>query len=153
LRPPARPQAANLTAIFDDPTLNVTLFAPTDEAFLGLLSVLNVSADALVSRASLVARVLQYHVLSGVLYSDELSPALDGKAFPTLLEGEKLAVSWPKSAPGPSIKTSSGQLVSIAEYDIEAGDSVVHLVPEVLLAKSVLADPIVQGLLAQAQKQ
>ena len=46
-----------------------TLFAPTDEAFVGLLGELGLTAEELLGQPELVTEVLKYHVVAGTNYA------------------------------------------------------------------------------------
>lgn len=105
---------------------NLTLFAPTNAAFLALLED-NAEWNSLEDiDVSLLNDVLSYHVTTGNFTSDKLS---DGLALPTLLEGKALRFN----APTTSLSTLSGQDVSITYTNIQTSNGVIHVIEEVLL--------------------
>lgn len=102
-----------------------TVFAPTNEAFAGLLDSnpdWNTLADI---DSALVYDVLLYHVVSGNVLSSDLSEG----DVPTL-GGGNITISLSNGA---QIVTTSGQTVDIIDVDIEATNGVVHVIDEVLL--------------------
>lgn len=61
--------AANLTSLLQTPSLNLTLFAPTDAGFTTMLRTLNLTANDVLSQPALVQQVLNLHVLNGPVLS------------------------------------------------------------------------------------
>lgn len=77
---------ASLNRGFED---NVTLFAPTDEAFEALFVKLGVSGISEIPALTL-ERILQYHLSPQRLFSQDLR---QGATLPTLLSGQTLTVN------------------------------------------------------------
>ncbi|HBH47787.1 MAG TPA: hypothetical protein DDX98_04070 [Bacteroidales bacterium] len=96
-----------------------TVFAPTNDAFDKLEDGV---LQTLLDNPSVLAEVLQYHVVSGKVMSTDLS---DGQVQ-TLLSGKSIDV-----AIGSSVTLNGSAMVTAA--DIEASNGVVHLIDEVLL--------------------
>jgi transforming growth factor-beta-induced protein len=96
-----------------------TVFAPTNDAFDKLEDGV---LRTLLDNPSVLAEVLQYHVVSGKVMSTDLS---DGPVQ-TLLSGKSIDV-----AIGSSVTLNGSAMVTAA--DIEASNGVVHLIDEVLL--------------------
>ena len=96
----------------------LTVFAPEDDAFDAL------TVDALLQdeNASLLAEVLQYHVVSGAALAGDLS---DGDVL-TTLQGDELRVS---------VTDGTVQIngATVTQADIEADNGVVHVIDGVLL--------------------
>lgn len=111
------------------PTLStgtLTVFAPTNAAFVALLGELGVTKDALLANKPLLTAVLTYHVLgSKVLRSDV--PL--GKAI-TPVSGGFFKI---ESANGLKITDGRNRVTTITATDIQASNGVVHLVDRVLL--------------------
>ena len=111
------------------PTLStgmLTVFAPTNAAFVALLGELGVTKDALLANKPLLTAVLTYHVLgSKVLHSDV--PL--GKAI-TPVSGGFFKI---ESANGLKITDGRNRVTTITATDIQASNGVVHLVDRVLL--------------------
>jgi uncharacterized surface protein with fasciclin (FAS1) repeats len=103
-----------------------TVFAPTNEAFSALPAG---TLDTLLmpeNKADLTS-VLTYHVVPGAVLSGELS---DGMVV-TTVEGQTLTVGV--SDGGVTLTDVSGNTVSVAQADLEAGNGVVHVIDGVLL--------------------
>jgi uncharacterized surface protein with fasciclin (FAS1) repeats len=125
----------NIVAALSSSTL--TVFAPTNLAFTGLLQALNVNNIDLISPATLAA-VLKYHVVGGRAFSSDLA---NGPL--TMLSSGNTTVNLPTTG-SPTIKgnnavlnlTVSGTAVNICNIvgtDIMCRNGVVHLIDRVLL--------------------
>jgi len=115
-----KPELADLLAAASDPTSDLTVFAPTDEAFDATLKVLGKeSIDDL--PIDLLKEIVTYHILGGAVMSSELS---NGEV-PTLLPNESVTVDITDGV------TINGTKVIAA--DIKAINGVIHVVESVLL--------------------
>lgn len=97
-----------------------TVFAPTNEAFVKLLTELNITADDLLSQPDL-AKVLLYHVVSGKVMSTDLT---DGMTAPTI-NGETV-----------EFDLTSGVKVNMSNVtlaDLEAENGVIHVIDTVMV--------------------
>jgi len=119
-------EAAGLTSTLADPTLVATVFAPTNEAFNNLFTELDITAEQALALPYL-AQLLSYHVVPGVAAtSTVLTPDM---SLPTLL-GEYLTVGlFPEAVTIYGIESAA----NVTMPDIAAGQSIVHIVDEVLL--------------------
>lgn len=120
-------EEADLLSTLEDGTY--TLFAPTDEAFDALPEG---ALDALLADQDLLTQVLQYHVVEGNVGSVDLE------------EGEVTTLS------GDAVEVTLGDEVSINDAtvvtpDIEAGESVVHIIDTVLIPEAVDVDALLAG--------
>jgi len=116
--------AAGLIDFVADPEAEVTVFAPTNEAFVALLS--SQGFDGLNQLPiDFVRDILLYHVVPVVAYSTDLS---DGQVLPTL-NGAELVVDLTDGV----VIDGIGSDATVIAADIEAGMSVVHLIDAVLL--------------------
>jgi branched-chain amino acid transport system substrate-binding protein len=104
-----------------NPDSNITVFAPTDEAFLAAVEALGGDASALLADTELLTNVLLYHVVEGSVFSSDLSTMM----VPTLL-GQELSIVVSESG-----VTVNGANVILA--DIEASNGVIHVIDAVLL--------------------
>jgi uncharacterized surface protein with fasciclin (FAS1) repeats len=95
-----------------------TVFAPTDEAFDNLTDVDIESMDP-----SELANLLQYHVVSGKVMSDELA----GMTSVPTLSGENLTVTVDEASDEISVDNAT-----VIEADIEASNGVIHVIDSVL---------------------
>ena len=129
-------KAAGLDDTLDDPKAVLTVFAPTDEAFEGLLQRLNMDLDTLLSNKALLVRVLDYHVAPGAALMEE--DLQDGQKIATMarmppLIGPRENVTVRIGADESIIIDGLGSDAKVLETDIVACASVVHIVDSVLL--------------------
>jgi len=103
-----------------------TVFAPTNEAF-GALPAGTVDNLLKPENSEKLTSVLTYHVVPGEVLSGSLK---DGMVV-TTVEGETLTVGV--GTDGVTLTDASGNKVSVAKADIEAGNGVVHVINGVLL--------------------
>jgi transforming growth factor-beta-induced protein len=107
-----------------------TVFAPTNDAFVDLVTALGITPSELMAQPDL-ANVLLYHVVSGKVMSTDLS---DGLAAPTLL-GESI-----------TFDLSSGVMAnnaSVIAADIEASNGVIHVIDTVLVPEDFTYEEII----------
>ncbi len=109
-----------------DPDQELTVFAPTDEAFANLLAELGVTAEELLANPDLT-NILLYHVAPGIFLAEDVVGAAPIEALPTLLEGSTLAIAV---ADGGVIINDSSNVIST---DIIAGNGVIHVIDAVLV--------------------
>lgn len=124
--------AAGLTSTLEQDEL--TLFAPTNGAFLTLLRKLEISEGELLSDADLLNEVLLYHLLPGrVTFADleELaSQRNDGVVVVRTLGGERLRLEVDANADRATLNQGSAFTV---EIDLGASNGVIHVIDNVLL--------------------
>jgi len=113
---------AGLTEALTEPNADITLFAPTNDAFAAALEELDISAEELLASPKL-ADILKYHVLPGKRLSSSLQ---NGDELATLLDPAKLLV------------TTNGEDVLVNDAtviidDRETDNGVVHVIDMVLL--------------------
>lgn len=126
----ARPE---LLAILNGTTTNaayrtVTFFAPTDAAFIA--AGYRTTADINAASAATLANLLSYHIVQGLLFSNQLS-AGQLTTFSTSTNN-KLTVAVP--AAGPTVKgNSNAAAVSLKEANVVSKNAVIHVVDQVLL--------------------
>jgi len=122
----SKPELSDLLTAANDPTSDLTVFAPTNDAFTAVLTALGKnSIDDL--PVSLLKEIVQYHIVGGATMSTELTNGL----LPTLLPNENLTVD-----------VSNGVMINDAEViaaDIKAINGVIHAVNGVLLPSYVSA--------------
>ena len=133
--------AAELAPALVDPLAGLTVFAPTDDAFVGLLGELELTAEELLASDDL-ADILLYHVVEGIVGSGDLSNG----TFATTLNGDSAFVSL----------LSSGVFIDQAQVtasDIPAENGIIHIVNDVILPQNSIIDVAVANgfsILAQA---
>lgn len=122
-------QAADpsVVELLSDPEAEITVFAPTDEAFSALLVALDVDAETLLGMTDLLNDVLLYHVVDGAVMAETVV-TLDGEDVPTLL-GEDATISISVTDDGVILNDS----INVVITDIEADNGVIHVIDGVLV--------------------
>lgn len=122
--------AANLTTELNDTSVQLTVFAPTNQAFSTLLGELKLTPQELLSDKNTLRSVLFTHVVPGVFKSTDLT---NGQVLQTLLPGETLEVT--KNATGLFISPSDSRMPpsKVTTADVVASNGVVHLIDAVLV--------------------
>ena len=120
----SKPELSGLLAAASDPTSDLTVFAPTNDAFEATLDALGKeSIDDI--PVGLLNEIVTYHILGGAVLSTELANG----DVPTLLEGESVTVDL---TDGVKINQAN-----VTEADIRAVNGVIHEVDGVLLPSYV----------------
>ncbi|MFQ3646192.1 MAG: fasciclin domain-containing protein [Anaerolineae bacterium] len=114
-----------------NPDANLTVFAPTDRAFVALLNGLGLSAEQLLANRTLLNNVLRYHVVEGRISAAAAIEA-QGSFVPTLLRGDDLLVS----ASNGVVYVDSSRVITT---DVNASNGVIHVIDTVLLPDRVNA--------------
>jgi transforming growth factor-beta-induced protein len=123
-----------LLATVSDPNANLTVFAPTDQAFADLLTELNLAdldaAEAALGTAGLRTVVL-YHVLGAKVMSAMVTTGYAATA----------ATNATNDALSLYISTDNGVFINdraeVKDFDIEASNGVIHVIDKVILPMSV----------------
>ncbi|MFD2828642.1 fasciclin domain-containing protein [Leeuwenhoekiella polynyae] len=112
-----------------------TVFAPTDHAFSELKKGMLEDLTKPENKDMLVG-VLQYHVVPGIMRSEDLGKAIDegnGKATLTTVKGDELTIM--RDGDQIVIKDGKGRKTQIVLGNIDASNGIIHEVDRVLLAK------------------
>lgn len=122
-------RAPDLLAAAGDETADLTVFAPTNEAFAALLETLTTATGSTYESLDdvpdyVLERVLQYHILATSKTAAELTESEE------TLEGSSLAIN------GTTINESVNVVEGLA--DIEASNGVVHVIDAVLVPPFIL---------------
>eukprot|EP00798_Chlamydomonas_sp_ICE-L_P019225 gene19225-25846_t len=119
----------SIKAALSDPLLEVTVVAPTDEAFVALLSALDLTAEELLGNTELLTTVLLYHVSPVIFRSTDASTEpLD---IDTLQDNEGSDGTFTVVLNGSSVKINDATVIAA---DIEIGPtSIVHKIDAVLV--------------------
>jgi transforming growth factor-beta-induced protein len=123
-------EASGLDAALDG-TGPFTVFAPSNDAFAKLDPA---TLNTIISTPSLLTSLLQYHVVSGEVFSGDLSNG----PVQTLLSGQSVDVSL--AGGGVTLNGSS----NVTDADIDASNGVIHIIDEVLIPEDFFAQTIVQ---------
>lgn len=127
----------------------LTVFAPTNDAFVALLGELGVTKDALFANRPLLTSVLTYHVLPRKVVAADLRDHLNL----TTLQGQKIRIDV---TDGPRIRDARGRVSNIVATDVAAGNGVIHAIDRVILPRSeppVASAPATVVQLAQSLPQ
>ncbi|MCC5931989.1 MAG: fasciclin domain-containing protein [Cyclobacteriaceae bacterium] len=114
------PGFEDLLAAASDASAGLTVFAPTNAAFEGLLEALGKTALSEIP-ASVVREIVEYHILGTVA----LASSLEATTYPTLLDGESVTVTL-----GDNVKIDDATVVI---PDVVAANGVVHVIDAVLI--------------------
>lgn len=104
----------------------LTVLAPTNEAFAGLLAELKISKAALLADKALLTKVLTYHVIPGLILKADLPVNTPIKT----LQGDTLTVDASFK-----ITDQRGQKSGIVITDVLAKNGVIHAIDHVILPK------------------
>ena len=117
--------AADLQTVLSGPG-PFTVFAPTNDAFLALLTELGLTKTVLLADKTLLTQVLTYHVLPGLALKAELplNTAL------TTVQGESLQVSSSLV-----ITDQRNRTATIVITDVLTSNGVIHAIDKVILPK------------------
>jgi transforming growth factor-beta-induced protein len=112
----------------------LTVFAPTNDAFVALLAELGVSKEVLFANRPLLTAVLTYHVLGQRVLAgdlrDELSvPTAQGQSITIDLDG------------GAKIRDARGRIANIVATDVLATNGVIHVIDRVILPRPETPPP------------
>lgn len=99
----------------------LTVFAPTDDAFVTALDALGLTADELLADTETLTSILTYHVVSGEVLSTDLS---DGLAAETV-NGAEITVDL-----SDGVKINEANVVTA---DVKASNGVIHVIDAVLV--------------------
>jgi len=124
---------AGLVDVLADPAAEWTVFAPTNDAFAALPEGV---LDMVLADKELLTRILTYHVVAGVVTSDQIStmmaPTMEMGAVGGDLMGSELDVQVVDG----NVTVNGANVIAA---DIMAGNGVIHVVDAVLLPPDVAA--------------
>jgi transforming growth factor-beta-induced protein len=131
---------AGLVPVLDDPSSDLTVFAPTDAAFTSLATTLGFAdANAMVTAldGATLAKILTYHVLPGTKNAAALITG--GPTQATLYEFEgtqsTLAVD---STSGVKLTDAALNQATVTTANVRASNGVIHVIDKVLVPPGVL---------------
>jgi len=127
----ARPRVLDRLTDEENP---VTLIAPNDAAFRDLLATAQSTQLQLVANTNLITDILLYHIVDGVLSSEELRSANGTSIMTNLRENQAFFVTVTSS------DVVLNNTVRFERFDILASNGVIHVVEDVLLPQSALKD-------------
>lgn len=112
----------------------VTVFAPTNQAFINVIAYLGTSEAALLANTEALTNILLYHVVDGEVLAEDVV-ALDGSAVDTLLENNRISIDLLDSG-----TVQLNNVVEVIETDIVAANGVIHVINDVLLPDAALPE-------------
>lgn len=122
-------ETAELTETLADLEKEYTVFAPTNDAFADYLALANISAADLLASPAL-SDILLYHVVSGSVFSDELS-----NGFVTTVNGQAVEIDLSSGVAVRDVSAATTD-ASVAIADLAAGNGVVHIIDQVLIPET-----------------
>ncbi|MEN9417895.1 MAG: hypothetical protein RI988_1515 [Pseudomonadota bacterium] len=126
--------AADLTPALADANAQLTVFAPTNDAFAALLGELGVTKAQLLADKPLLTRVLTYHVLGKTVPSANVPL---GQPVATL-QGGNLVAS--RGASGLVLTDERTRTARITATDLHARNGVVHVIDRVVLPRGTVVE-------------
>ncbi len=124
-------EAAGLTDTLADPDAELTVFAPTNEAFEAALSALDLTAEELLAAPDLDS-ILTYHVLPEVVMSADIIAAGTEAIVVDTVQGESLTITVTDSGDVRFLDAGG----TVIEADVMASNGVIHVIDVVLLPPS-----------------
>jgi transforming growth factor-beta-induced protein len=126
-----KPELADLLAAASDPTQDLTVFAPTDEAFEAVLAALGKeSIDDI--PVELLKEIVTYHLLGAAVTSDQLTNGDVPTLLPGIPGGPEFEFVTVDLTDGVKINTAN-----VTAADFKAVNGVAHIVDAVLLPSYV----------------
>ena len=124
----AKPELSDLLAAANDPTQDLTVFAPTDAAFAGVLAALGMeSIDDM--PVEVLKEIVTYHLIGGAVTSDQLSNGDVNTLLPGIPGGPEYEFVTVDVSSGVKINNSA----NVTAADLKAVNGVAHVVDAVLL--------------------
>lgn len=128
-------KAADLDKMLSEPG-SYTVFAPSNNAFEKLPKNMSIAELGKPDNKELLTKILQYHVVSGVITSDKLVEAINGangKYTFTTVGGNELTASL--KGDKITLKDEKGNKTEVVLGNVKASNGVVHVINDVLLMK------------------
>ena len=123
----AKPELSDLLAAANDPTQDLTVFAPTNAAFEGVLAALGMtSIDDM--PVEVLKEIVTYHIIGGAVTSDQLSNGDVNTLLPGIAGGPEYEFVTVDLTDGVKINTAN-----VTAPDLKAVNGVAHVVDAVLL--------------------
>lgn len=131
-----------VTDALSDPEAELTVFAPTDEAFETFLGLAEITAEELLAVPEVVEAILLYHVVDGAVPAETVVE-MDGEEVPTLL-GDFAPVTIEITEDGDVLVIDATDLAelgvtdedtdaTVVTPDVEADNGIVHVIDNVLI--------------------
>ena len=131
----------DLLATSVDPDAEITVFAPTDAAFVTLLGKLGLKAEELLSNTALLESVVEYHIVLGKVTKDDLS-----EGFVPTLNGAAVEIDLSDGVTVKGAENADDHQPKVVTPDIMASNGVIHVIDNVLLPPSSNIVEIASGI-------
>ena len=120
-------QAAGLVNTLSNPNAHFTIFAPTNDAFMQVLTETGMTKAQLFANKALLTKILGYHVINGAMpiYAKDVKP---GNII--MLSNDTLMVTTQGK-----LMDESGREITLLKTDLAATNGVVHVIDRGLLPK------------------
>jgi uncharacterized surface protein with fasciclin (FAS1) repeats len=131
---------AGLVSALSDPSNNLTVFAPTDEAFTSLAKSLGFAdGDAMVAALDgpTLAKILTYHVLPTNENAGELLAGPSTQDTLYEFEGEQATLAV-DTAMGVKLTDAALNQATVTKANVDASNGVIHVIDKVLVPPGVL---------------
>ncbi|WP_430425876.1 fasciclin domain-containing protein [Maribacter litoralis] len=128
-------KAADLDKMLSEPG-SYTVFAPSNNAFEKLPKKMSIAELGKPENKEMLTKVLQYHVVSGVITSDKLVAAIkgsNGKYTFTTVGGHEITASLKNDKI--ELKDEKGNKTEVVLGNVKASNGVVHVINDVLIMK------------------
>ena len=130
-------EAAGLNETLSDPDANFTVFAPTNDAFMKIENLDNITSDV-----ELLTTILKTHVVDTIITADMAT----NDTIITTLSGEELMVTvmpgmTDEDMPTIMLMTSSGSMATIVGLDVLANNGIGHAIDTVLIPSMETPSP------------
>jgi transforming growth factor-beta-induced protein len=124
-------EKSGLDLVANDPSANVTVFAPTNAAFEKLLQDLDMTAEDLLNAEDL-ERILKTHIVGAEFFKKDLD-RYRSFFYTKALSDERLY--FRRTSTNPSTYTVNG--ISITNFDINPKNGAIHIIDEVIVPRNV----------------
>eukprot|EP01025_Chloroclados_australasicus_P036220 TRINITY_DN36856_c0_g2_i1.p1 TRINITY_DN36856_c0_g2~~TRINITY_DN36856_c0_g2_i1.p1 ORF type:complete len:652 (-),score=46.81 TRINITY_DN36856_c0_g2_i1:233-2188(-) len=125
----------NLIPFLSNDSLEVTFFAPTNEAFAAYLLSQNIRTEDLINNPDILYKLFMFHLIPGQVRFEEFQ---HGQLLNTLLDDYQLSVDLNLSVKVVGINS----VAHIEKSNIKAGQAVIHTIDEVLMPFNMSPDSI-----------
>lgn len=122
-----KPELSDLLAAANDPTADLTVFAPTNAAFEGVLAALGMTSIDEIP-VGVLKEIVTYHILGGAVSSDMLANGDVNTLLPGIAGGPEYEFVTVDLTDGVKINTAN-----VTAADLKAVNGVAHVVNAVLL--------------------
>jgi len=133
---------ADLAGVLADSNVNLTVFAPTDEAFTRLATALgfdNAAAMVEALPAAALRSILTYHVVSGTRRAADFSAAPQSTASTLYsFDGQPASLAVSSGQSGVTLRDAALTSARVTSADLAASNGVVHAIDKVLVPPGVL---------------